>query len=1381
MANLLDQASIVLTPTAYDNGKVLCAKPSEAPYGDFDFSRNSAATRVNAQGLVENVQILSSNLVQNGDFSEEGAEEVSNGNFSQEGAELVTNGNFDTDLSGWIGQVGRGSYAWDNGKAKITNNEISSYPNLSQVIPTTAGKLYKINAKVEIGTATLAEVRAYSGGILGSQQINTDGEIEFYVTAVGGSFTLLLYLFETGNTGNYCYYDNVSVREVGQDWTLGTGWSIGEDKAVATNVNGTFLAQNSILTSGKTYKITYTVQDYVSGNVRFRSNLVNGSTNSGNGTYTDYIVSGGTQFALQGLNTFNGSITNISVKEVGQNWEILNDVTSFSFENGIANIQGTANSANNGIKQASISAVIGKTYKISATLRSNDGGLYRFRLLDGSYFDLGSGNSTEFETITSYHTATSTAFTIFATSWYTSGTSNFDISNISILEISTDTNLPRINYEGFSYQDALGSELIDYSTLTSSSSSWSLVGGLWVFDDTANGYLTTPNISVVVGDVFDVVVDVTIASGNANFRYTSGNAQTILFDYTDFVDGVNEFQATVTGVDGVLQRLFAPASLTDNPFTLKKISIKKINGQEVVPNSGCGSWLWEPQTTQLLPYSEDFSQSSWSKGSDISIESGYLAPDGNNTAYKVTKTGGGAPYLTRNQSLITTTTRSIYARSISGTGTATLLSHNSNTNNVFTLTEQWQRFELNNTASSSGLSTFYAADFRGSGTLTEYLIWGANATNDQDYATSYIPTSGSSVTRNQDVCNNGGSLATINSTEGVLYAEIAALANDGTVRYFGLNDGSNNNRAIFLFDGSANRVRAIVSSGGTKYVDFNYTVTDLTEFHKIALKYKQNDFALWIDGTERNTDTSGLTPVGLDNLEFDLSSGGAFYGKTKALAVWKEALSDQELADLTYPTPTDPTFSLDFDTIAEQFTFTRGSEATYVDAQGLIQSTNEIGEELVVNGGFEDGSTGWSLGNWTAQNNTATINGQSGILSQASPPLVSGKKYKWTFEITEYNSGSVKLYSGGGADAATYENSVGIHTQYFVANGTGKYFYSNSFNGSVTNVSVKEYTTATNTPRLDYSTGAEAFLLEPQSTNLITYSSDYSQSYWTKQTGITATYNTTETLSPDGTYNATKFVGNGTTGVYKASISVSGVVSRSVYLKSVTGTTTATFKEPNTNVPSPITLTITNEWQRFEMIGDNGSSFQGLQIDDITSDGVYMWGSQLEQQDYATSYIPSNGSQTTRNQETCINATPEINSEEGVLYFEGAALFSRSNAQISLSDGTNDNGVKLRFDLTDNRFTGFIKGNGGTTASKTVISSPQTNNNKIALVWNATNLIIWVNGVEEGLIATNDLPIGLDTLNFASNTGLLPFYGNTKNLQVYPKALSDAELIKLTT
>ena len=94
MSNLLDLASIVLTPTAYNNGEALCIKPDDGS-GDFQFSRNSAATRVNAQGLVENVQILSSNLVQNGDFSEEGVQRrFLTARFLKRGCELVTNGDF---------------------------------------------------------------------------------------------------------------------------------------------------------------------------------------------------------------------------------------------------------------------------------------------------------------------------------------------------------------------------------------------------------------------------------------------------------------------------------------------------------------------------------------------------------------------------------------------------------------------------------------------------------------------------------------------------------------------------------------------------------------------------------------------------------------------------------------------------------------------------------------------------------------------------------------------------------------------------------------------------------------------------------------------------------------------------------------------------------------------------------------------------------------------------------------------------------------------------------------------------------------------------------------------------------------------------------------
>ena len=67
---------------------------------DFDFTRGSSATRVNEQGLIEDVQILSEELVQNGDFEQIGSELVTNGDFEQIGSELVTNGNFATD-SDW--------------------------------------------------------------------------------------------------------------------------------------------------------------------------------------------------------------------------------------------------------------------------------------------------------------------------------------------------------------------------------------------------------------------------------------------------------------------------------------------------------------------------------------------------------------------------------------------------------------------------------------------------------------------------------------------------------------------------------------------------------------------------------------------------------------------------------------------------------------------------------------------------------------------------------------------------------------------------------------------------------------------------------------------------------------------------------------------------------------------------------------------------------------------------------------------------------------------------------------------------------------------------------------------------------------------------------
>ena len=82
---------------------------------------------------------------------------------------------------------------------------------------------------------------------------------------------------------------------------------------------------------------------------------------------------------------------------------------------------------------------------------------------------------------------------------------------------------------------------------------------------------------------------------------------------------------------------------------------------------------------------------------------------------------------------------------------------------------------------------------------------------------------------------------------------------------------------------------------------YNGTVTDNTDFNKIAFKYKSGDLALWINGTEVQTSTSAFTfDAALSELAFDQGNGCQHMdGHVKQLVVFKEVLSDAELAALT--------------------------------------------------------------------------------------------------------------------------------------------------------------------------------------------------------------------------------------------------------------------------------------------------------------------------------------------------------------------------------------------------------------------------------------------------------------------------------------------------
>ena len=176
-------------------------------------------------------------------------------------------------------------------------------------------------------------------------------------------------------------------------------------------------------------------------------------------------------------------------------------------------------------------------------------------------------------------------------------------------------------------------------------------------------------------------------------------------------------------------------------------------------------------------------------------------------------------------------------------------------------------------------------------------VWG-HQSEALSYQTSYIPTSGASATRNQELCNNATPV--INSEEGTLYAEISALEND-SVNYkaISLSDGSTTNRVQFSY--RQNAIVAYVSSGGVAQYSYAHTVSTTLNNHKIALSYKGNDFKFFVDGELKNSSTSGITfPINtLTKLAFNDGGSANLFGNTKGLKVYPKALADVQLQDLT--------------------------------------------------------------------------------------------------------------------------------------------------------------------------------------------------------------------------------------------------------------------------------------------------------------------------------------------------------------------------------------------------------------------------------------------------------------------------------------------------
>ena len=371
-------------------------------------------------------------------------------------------------------------------------------------------------------------------------------------------------------------------------------------------------------------------------------------------------------------------------------------------------------------------------------------------------------------------------------------------------------------------------------------------------------------------------------------------------------------------------RLAASGLIETVPSGVPRLDYPLIDG--VVQD--CPALLLEPSRTNYLQRTEEFDNSYWSKYSTSVTANQTTAPNGSNSADKLIENTSTTQHeIGRSFGFTSGTTyvASVFAKTngrnlqIRGGNTNTWPG-NANFDLVNGLVQSvslgtayienygngWYRCTVKATAAASSntnvnfrLVEGSASTYTGDGSSGVFL-WGAQ--NEIGlYPTSYIPWDGSgTTTRSADVCGGSGTSADFNSAEGVLFAEMANLSNDGVEKRLGLQDSGTYETVRITYVPTANRITGVVYNGANQCV-LNYDAPDTTDFNKIALKYKVNDFALWVNGFEVGTDPNGSTfdANQLDELAFDVNNGARVYAKTKQLMTFKTALSDSDLETLT--------------------------------------------------------------------------------------------------------------------------------------------------------------------------------------------------------------------------------------------------------------------------------------------------------------------------------------------------------------------------------------------------------------------------------------------------------------------------------------------------
>ena len=451
--------------------------------------------------------------------------------------------------------------------------------------------------------------------------------------------------------------------------------------------------------------------------------------------------------------------------------------------------------------------------------------------------------------------------------------------------------------------------------------------------------LTTPSSSTVsyedVGNGWYRFYHTFTSSASA----TTGYFYAVNYDYsTTITSGTNVYLWGAQVVQGATAKPYFP--------TTDRLNVPRLTYQN--GGGGCPSLLLEKQSTNIVLYSEDFSNVAWQQQQITLSANATISPDGTQNADSVIPTTANSALhrLYENGSnSIATASYSIFVkpngyyrvafRESATTGAAigfdllneTIITTYStggctaSGGKIENMGNGWYRI--------SGIFSFASATAQSLGLYVvspswtsgdpENVAWAGNGTSGvylygaqleaSSYATSYIPTTSSSATRVADACFKTGISSLIGQTEGVLFADVnwnvQAESGSPVVGILTLNNNVANLCDCIILgierqSGGNNRVYCLVqNSCSTQAALFGSNITNGR--YKIALGYKANDFVLYVNGVQIATDTSGTVPTTSEVL-----LGIRFQGDSVNLndtineaVVFKTRLTNSELAQLT--------------------------------------------------------------------------------------------------------------------------------------------------------------------------------------------------------------------------------------------------------------------------------------------------------------------------------------------------------------------------------------------------------------------------------------------------------------------------------------------------